>query len=153
MPLLSYIFRRVLQLIPTWIFIIIVIFALVRLLPGDPASAILGDRALDADVARINHELGLDQPLPMQFLVFARQVMTGDLGNSINLKMPVLDLIAQRLPVTLLLTFMAALIALLLAVPLAFLAATRQDRAADTAIRGPSRSGCRSRSSISASSF
>ncbi len=136
MPLLSYIFRRVLQLIPTWIFIIIVIFALVRLLPGDPASAILGDRALDADVARINHELGLDQPLPMQFLVFARQVMTGDLGNSINLKMPVLDLIAQRLPVTLLLTFMAALIALLLAVPLAFLAATRQDRAADTAIRG-----------------
>jgi peptide/nickel transport system permease protein len=136
LPLLSYIFRRVLQLIPTWIFIIIVIFALVRLLPGDPASAILGDRALDADVARINHELGLDQPLPIQFLIFARQVMTGDLGNSINLKMPVLDLIAQRLPVTLLLTFMAALIALLLAVPLAFLAATRQDRVADTAIRG-----------------
>ncbi len=136
MPLLSYIFRRVLQLIPTWIFIIIVVFALVRLLPGDPASAILGDRALDADVARINHELGLDQPLPVQFLVFVQQVMTGNLGNSINLKAPVVDLIAQRLPVTLLLTAMAALIALMLAVPLAFLAAMRQDRIADTAIRG-----------------
>ena len=136
MPLLSYIFRRVLQLIPTWIFIIVVVFALVRLLPGDPASAILGDRALDADVIRINHELGLDQPVPVQFLIFSRDVLTGDLGNSITLKMPVADLIAQRLPVTLLLTFMAALIALLLAVPLAFLAATRQDRVADTAIRG-----------------
>ena len=136
LPLLSYIFRRVLQLIPTWIFIVIVVFTLVRLLPGDPASAILGDRALDADVARINHELGLDQPLPVQFLIFARQVMTGNLGDSINLKTPVVDLIAQRLPVTLLLTGMAALIALALAVPLAFLAAVRQDRVADTTIRG-----------------
>lgn len=136
MPLLSYIFRRVLQLIPTWIFIIIVVFALVRLLPGDPASAILGDRALDADVARINRELGLDQPLPVQFLVFAQQIMTGNLGDSINLKTPVVELIAQRLPVTLLLTFMAALIAILMAVPLAFLAAIRQDRFADTTIRG-----------------
>jgi peptide/nickel transport system permease protein len=136
LPLLSYIFRRVLQLIPTWIFIIIVIFTLVRLLPGDPASAILGDRALDADVTRINHELGLDQPLPIQFLIFSKEVLTGDLGNSISLKTPVVQLIAQRLPVTLLLTVMAALIALLLAVPLAFLAATRQDRIADTTIRG-----------------
>ena len=135
MPLLSYVFRRILQLIPTWIFIIIVVFALVRLLPGDPASAILGDRALDADVARINHELGLDQPLPIQFLYFCQQVLTGDLGNSIHLKAPVVELIAQRLPVTLLLTFMAAVIALLMAVPLAFLAAMRQDHVADTAIR------------------
>ena len=136
MPLLSYIFRRILQLIPTWIFIIIVVFALVRLLPGDPASAILGDRALDADVARINHELGLDQPLPVQFLVFVQQIVTGNLGDSINLKTAVVDLIAQRLPVTLLLTVMAALIAILMAVPLAFLAAVRQDHISDTTIRG-----------------
>lgn len=136
MPLLSYIFRRVLQLIPTLIFILIVVFALVRLLPGDPASAMLGDRALDADVERINHELGLDQPVPVQFFYFVRQVLTGDLGRSISLKMPVIDVIAQRLPVTLLLTAMAALIALVLSVPLAFLAATRRDGVADAAIRG-----------------
>ena len=136
MPLLSYIFRRVLQLIPTLIFILIVVFALVRLLPGDPASAMLGDRALDADVERINHELGLDQPVPVQFLYFVRQVLTGDLGRSISLKMPVADVIAQRMPVTLLLTAMAALIALVLSVPLAFIAATRRDGVADTAIRG-----------------
>lgn len=136
MPLLSFIFRRVLQLIPTLIFILVVVFALVRLLPGDPASAMLGDRALDADVERINHELGLDQPMPVQFVYFVRQVLTGDLGRSISLKMPVADVIAQRMPVTLLLTAMAALIALILAVPLAFIAATRRDGIADTAIRG-----------------
>jgi peptide/nickel transport system permease protein len=136
LSLLSYIFRRVLQLIPTLLFILIVVFVLVRLLPGDPASAALGDRALDADVQRINRELGLDQPLPIQFLYFLKQVATGNLGVSISLKVPVTQLIMQRLPVTLLLTVMAALIALVLAVPLAFVAALRQDKAADTAIRG-----------------
>jgi len=136
LSLLSYIFRRVLQLIPTLLFILIVVFVLVRLLPGDPASAALGDRALDADVQRINRELGLDQPLPIQFLYFLKQVATGNLGVSISLKVPVTQLIMQRLPVTLLLTAMAALIALLLAVPLAFVAALKQDKTADTAIRG-----------------
>jgi peptide/nickel transport system permease protein len=136
LPLLSYIFRRVLQLIPTLLFILIVVFVLVRLLPGDPASAALGDRALDADVQRINRELGLDQPLPIQFLYFLKQIATGNLGVSISLKVPVTQLIVQRLPVTLLLTAMAALIALLLAVPLAFVAALRQDKTADTVIRG-----------------
>lgn len=136
MSLISFIFHRLLQLIPTLIFILVVVFVLVRLLPGDPASAILGDRAIDADVTRINHQLGLDQPLPVQFLSFVQQVATGNLGNSIQLKLPVVTIIAQRMPVTLLLTVMAALIALLLAVPLAFLAALRRDRAADTIIRG-----------------
>ena len=136
MSLLSYIFKRVLQLIPTLAIILIVVFVLVRLLPGDPASARLGDRALDADVERINRELGLDQPLPVQFFYFLGQVATGNLGNSITLKAPVVDLIAQRLPVTMLLTAMAALIALALAVPLAFVAALRQNKIADTVIRG-----------------
>ena len=136
MSLLLYVFRRILQLIPTFFFILVVVFLLVRLLPGDPASAMLGDRALDADVTRIKHDLGLDQPLPIQFVYFVKQVATGDLGESIALKMPVATVIAQRLPVTLLLTIMAALIAIVLSVPLAFLAALRQDKAADTTIRG-----------------
>jgi peptide/nickel transport system permease protein len=133
---LNYITRRLLQLIPTLLFILVVIFVLVRLLPGDPASAILGDRAKDEDVARINAELGLDKPLPVQFLVFVRNAATGDLGDSIHLKVSVARLIAERLPVTLMLTAMAALIALVLAVPLAFLAATRAGRLSDNAIRG-----------------
>jgi peptide/nickel transport system permease protein len=123
-------------MIPTVVFILVVTFVLIRLLPGDPASAMLGDRALDADVARINASLGLDKPVIIQFFYFVRRVFTGDLGNSISLKIPVVQLIAQRLPVTLMLIGMAAVIALLLAVPLAFVAALKREQAADTAIRG-----------------
>ena len=136
MPTMLFIARRLLQLVPTLVFILIVVFVLVRLLPGDPASAILGDRALDADVERINHELGLDRSLPVQFLVFVKSVAKGDLGNSIQLRVPVRNLILQRLPITIMLTVMAAVIALLLAVPLAFVAALRRDKWADAGIRG-----------------
>lgn len=123
-------------MIPTVVFILVVTFVLIRLLPGDPASAMLGDRALDADVARINASLGLDKPVIVQFFYFVRRVFTGDLGNSISLRIPVLQLIAQRLPVTLMLIGMAAVIALFLAVPLAFVAALRREQAPDTVIRG-----------------
>ena len=136
MPLLGFIIRRVLQTIPTICFILVVTFVLVRLLPGDPASAMLGDRAIDADVARINAKLGLDRSIPVQFLYFTQAVLTGDLGNSIGLKLPVLELIMHRLPVTLMLTGMAAVIALVLALPLSFVAALNRHRAPDTIIRG-----------------
>ncbi|MBC7737859.1 MAG: ABC transporter permease [Candidatus Saccharibacteria bacterium] len=131
-----YVARRLLQLIPTLAFILVVVFILVRLLPGDPTSAILGDRALDADVERINRQLGLDRSLIVQFGAFLKAVVMGDLGNSITLKVPVTQLIAQRLPVTILLTVMSAVIALVLAVPLAFVAALRRGRGSDAVIRG-----------------
>jgi peptide/nickel transport system permease protein len=133
---LGFILRRVLQTIPTIVFILVVIFILVRLLPGDPASAMLGDRARDADVIRINSKLGLDRPIPLQFFYFVDTVLSGDLGNSIGLKLPVATLVAQRLPVTLMLSAMSAVIALLLAVPLSFLAALNRGRAPDALIRG-----------------
>ncbi len=136
MPTILFIARRLLQLVPTLAFILVVVFVLVRLLPGDPASAILGDRALDADVERINRELGLDRSLPVQFAVFVKSVAQGDFGNSIQLRLPVRDLILQRLPITIMLTVMSAVIALLLAVPLAFVAALRRDKWADASIRG-----------------
>lgn len=128
--------RRLLQLIPTFMFILVVVFVLVRLLPGDPTSAILGEHAKDADVARINHDLGLDRAIPVQFVLFLKSVVTGDLGTSITLKLPVTALIAQRLPVTVMLTVMAALMALVMAVPLAFVAALRREELADSVIRG-----------------
>ncbi len=136
MPLSEFIARRLLQLIPTLIFILIVVFVLVRLLPGDPTSAILGDRGTDADIDRINRQLGIDRSIPVQFWLFVKSVFTADLGNSIVLKRPVTELIVQRLPVTVALTALAALIALCLAVPLAFVAALRRDQLADNAIRG-----------------
>ncbi len=112
MPSLGYLVRRILLIGPTLVVILLVTFILVRSLPGDPASAMIGDRATGADVARINAELGLDKPLPVQFLYFVRRVLTGDLGTSFALRLPVTQVIAERLPVTLLLTAMSAVLAL-----------------------------------------
>ena len=133
---LNHVAKRLIQLVPTLFFVLVVIFVLVRLLPGDPTSAMLGDRATDADVARLNAQLGLDRSIPAQFLLFLQRIVQGDLGISIHLKVPVMRLILEKMPVTLALTGFAAILALLMAVPLAFVAAMRRGRAADTAIRG-----------------
>jgi len=132
---LNYLVVRLLQILPTFFLIMLIAFVLVRLLPGDPTSALLGIKATDADVARANARLGLDQPIAVQFLYFLRNFFKGDLGDSIVLKVPVMTLILQRLPVTLLLSAFAGLLALLLAVPLAFLAALNRDAKTDTVIR------------------
>ena len=126
---------RLLQILPTFFLIMLVCFFLVRLLPGDPTSAMLGIKANDADVARINASLGLDQPIPVQFGYFLRNFFRGDLGDSIVLKVPVMQLVAERLPVTLFLTGFAAIFSVLLAVPLAVMAALRRDSPVDTTIR------------------
>jgi peptide/nickel transport system permease protein len=136
LPSPSYVVTRLLQIVPTFLFIMVVVFVLVRLLPGDPASAVLGERATDEAVARINARLGLDRPIPVQFAIFVGRFLQGDLGGSIHLKVPVSRLVRERLPVTLMLTAYAAVLALLLAVPLAFVAALRRDRVADAVIRG-----------------
>jgi peptide/nickel transport system permease protein len=85
---LNYLVVRLLQILPTFFLIMAVCFFLVRMLPGDPTSAILGIHATDEDVARINHDLGLDQPIPVQFGYFLRNFFAGDLGDSIVLKVP-----------------------------------------------------------------
>ena len=132
----NYVLKRLLQIIPTFLAVMLVVFLLVRLLPGDPASAILGDRATDEIVARTNRELGLDRPLPVQFGLFVLNLLQGNLGDSISLKVPVLRLIAERLPITLFLTVYAAALGLLMAVPLAVLAAVRRNTWIDGVIRG-----------------
>lgn len=132
----TYVLKRLLQIIPTFIAVLILVFLLVRLLPGDPASAILGDRATPEIVERTRRELGLDKPLPVQFGIFVQHLLRGDLGESSSLKVPVLRLIVERLPVTLFLSVYAALIAVLLAVPLAVLAAVRRNTWVDSLIRG-----------------
>ncbi|MDV6375450.1 ABC transporter permease [Deinococcus arenicola] len=131
----SYVIRRLLQIIPTFLAVMLVVFLLVRLLPGDPASAILGDRATAEIVERTNRELGLDKPLPVQFGVFVRNFLQGDLGDSISLKIPVIRLIGERLPTTLFLTVYAAVLGVLMAVPLAVLAAVRRNTWVDALIR------------------
>lgn len=133
---LRYIALRLLQIIPTFLLIMVVVFVLVRLLPGDPTSALLGERATDEAVERINRQLGLDRPIIVQFGFFLeRLIIDGDLGESIVLKTSVIGLIFDRLPVTLLLTALAGLLALLMAVPLAFVAALRHGGLVDNGIR------------------
>ncbi len=131
----SYVLQRLLQIIPTFLLIMVGVFVLVRLLPGDPVSAMLGDRATDEAVRRLTAQMGLDRSIPEQFVGFVSQFVTGDLGTSLVLKVPVSQLIADRLPVTLFLSLFAVVLALLLALPLAFWAALRRERAADHAIR------------------
>jgi ABC-type microcin C transport system permease subunit YejB len=77
----SYIIVRVLQVIPTFFVVMALVFVMVRLLPGDPTSAILGARATEELIARTNKELGLDKPLPVQFAIFVQNFFRGDLGE------------------------------------------------------------------------
>ena len=132
----QYALTRLLQIIPTFFVVMLLVFVMVRLLPGDPASAILGDRVTDEAIAQVNRRLGLDQPLPVQFGIFVRNFFQGDLGSSANLRVPVLELIKERMPVTLYLTVYAGVLAALLAVPLAILAAFQRNTWVDGLIRG-----------------
>ena len=132
---LNYVLIRLMQVVPTFFLIMIIVFILVRLLPGDPTSAVLGIHATDEAVTRINNELGLNRPVPVQFGIFLENFFKGDLGSSIILKVPVIDLVLQRLPVTLFLTALAGLMAVVMAVPMALLGAVKRDSALDNLIR------------------
>ena len=138
---LGYVLRRVLQMVPTLAFILVATFVLVRLLPGDPLSAIAGDRVTDAQVAQARAAYGLDQPILAQFILYVRRVLTGDLGRSIVVQVPVWSLVRDRLPPTLMLSGMAVLIGIGLAVPLAFVSALRRGRPSDIAIRAGAQVG------------
>jgi peptide/nickel transport system permease protein len=132
---LNYVIVRLAQIVPTFFLIMVVIFVLVRLLPGDPTSAVLGIHATEEAVQRINADLGLDKSIAVQFGLFFEHFLRGDLGDSIILKVAVMDLVLQRLPVTLFLTAFAALLAVLFAVPMALISAVRRDSLLDNAVR------------------
>jgi len=131
----TYIASRLAQIVPTLLSIGAIVFLLVHILPGGPIAALLGDKANDEAIARITSQYGLDQPLWVQFGKFIAALAHGDLGESLAFRVPVARLISERLPVTLMLTGMAGLLALLLAVPLAFVAALNRNRWPDLLIR------------------
>jgi peptide/nickel transport system permease protein len=131
----SYVATRLLQMIPTFLLIGGAVFVLARLLPGDFASAMLSDRATEEAVQRLTKQLGLDLSIGAQFVAFLQGVLRGELGNSLAFRVPVTALIAERLPVTLMLTGLATLFAIALAVPLAFVAALWANRWPDLLIR------------------
>ncbi len=96
---------RVLQLVPTTVGALVLVFFLMRVLPGDPAAAMLGNNATPQAVADLHSQLGLDKPLLEQFLEYASGLMRLDLGRSLALRTPVTTLLAQSVVPTLLLTF------------------------------------------------
>ncbi|NCY23304.1 MAG: ABC transporter permease [Alphaproteobacteria bacterium] len=121
----SYVTRRILATIPVLGVVAIVVFLLLRLSPGDPAAIIAGDNASLEDIAMIREQLGLDRPLLQQFILWAMQLLGGDLGNSIYLSRPVLGLIVERVEPTVALALTTMVFAMLLAIPMGVLAAWR----------------------------
>jgi peptide/nickel transport system permease protein len=126
-----YLLRRLLAVVPVMLVVATVAFVLIHLAPGDPASVIAGPYATQEDIARLHHQLGLDQPLPLQLVKWYGRLLAGDLGDSIFLRRPVIEAIAERLEPTLLLTGWAILIAVLLGVPAGVLSARYHNSALD----------------------
>ena len=127
--------RRVLQSIPVLVGISLVVFALIHLMPGDPAHSALGPRATPEAVEALRQAWGLDASLPQQYWLFVQRLATGDLGTSTTYHQPIGPLVAERLPVTAWLVVYATTLACLIAVPLALLAAARRGRWPDGAVR------------------
>ena len=131
----TYIARRLVQLVPVVFGITLVLFFLLRLIPGDPATAMLGDRATDDAVARLNHHLGLDRPIYVQYAYFLRNLATLDLGQSIKFGVPVSSLLFGRLQVSLSVVAVTLLLCCLISIPLGILAALKKDSLIDNLVR------------------
>lgn len=130
-----YILRRVALALPALFGLILLTFILSRVIPGDPAATLAGDAATPAQLADIRARYGLDRPILEQAFIHVRQVLTGDLGNSVFSGRPVAEEIVQRLPATLELTAVALLLATLLGVPLGLVAALDHNGPIDHLVR------------------
>lgn len=127
--------RRLLAAIPTLLAVLTLVFVLVRIVPGDPAVAILGDRATPAAVAALQARLGLDQPVWAQYVSFLRQYLSGDFGASMVTNRPILADVAAVLPHTIDLTLAAMLIGTLIGIPAGVSAAVHRNGVIDVAAR------------------
>ncbi len=126
-----YLIKRLLTILPTMLGVVTLVFFLVHLIPGDPVAVMLGEHAMAVEKAALRHQLGLDQPLLHQYLMFLKGIFQGNLGNSIFYRLPVSAVIASRLPATIILAAAAMAVALLIALPLGILAGCRQYSAID----------------------
>ena len=127
----TFVIRRLLLAIPTLIGVTILTFCLIHLAPGGPQAALAGEKATPEQIARLTHELGLDRPLYVQYADWVGALLHGDLGFSYLRQAPVLQLIGQRLPQTMLLMGCALVVSVLLAVPLGVYQAYRRNTAFD----------------------
>lgn len=131
----AYILRRLVQAVPVVIGVTILVFFMIHLVPGDPARTMLGVHATPKKVAALHHEWGLDQSIPEQYKLFMGRLLHGNLGDSLFYHVSARSLIWQRLPVTLWLIAYGTVLSILIALPLAMIAATRKDAFRDQAVR------------------
>ncbi len=130
----GYVLRRVLSTIPVIAIVAFIIFSILYIAPGDPAAIIAGDQATPADIQRIRDNLGLDRPFLVRFAEWAANVAQGDFGTSIATNLPVSQLIGQRVGPTLSLMLVTIVCAVVVAVPLGILAASKAGRLPDQLI-------------------
>ena len=131
--MLRFTVRRLLLTIPVLLGVATLVFALLHLVPGDPAQVMLGEAAAQSDVDALRNKLGLDRPFAAQYVQFIAGVVQGDFGTSFRYGTPVFSEIAQRLPNTLELALAAMSVAMLIAIPLGILGALYRGKAIDQA--------------------
>jgi len=131
----AYILRRLVQAIPVLFGVTLIVFFMIHLVPGDPARTMLGVHATPRRVAALHREWGLDRSVPEQYWLYLKRLLHGNLGTSLFYRVSTASLISGRLPVTLWLIAYGTILSIVIALPLATLAATRKDRAADQAVR------------------
>jgi peptide/nickel transport system permease protein len=125
--MLRFVLRRLALLVPVLVGLSILLFAWVRALPGDPARALLGERATPGAIARVNEAYGFNEPLIQQYLIYVKALLSGDFGSSIKTGRPVAESFLERFPAT-----MALVFAVVVGIPLGYLAARHQGRFLDT---------------------
>ncbi|KZE50458.1 peptide ABC transporter permease [Brevibacillus parabrevis] len=129
-----YIVRRLLQMIPVLLGVILVVFLIMQMVPGDPAVLLAGEGASAETIAKIRTQLGLDQPVMVQYFHYVTDVMTGDLGTSLRSNLPVFDEIMARLPATIELAVASIFVTIVLGMVAGIISATKQYSAADITI-------------------
>src|SRR5580692_2481391 len=132
---MTFVFRRLLLLVPTVLGVTIIAFFMIHLIPGDPARTILGIHSTPRGIAILHQEWGLNRPLASQYWLFMDRLFHGNLGTSLYYNVPVWGLITSHLPPTLWLICYAAVLAVLISVPLAMIAASRKDAVRDHVVR------------------
>lgn len=125
--MIQYFLRRILASIPVLFGILLVTFALARLIPGDPCRAILGEKATQAVCDRFIREKGLDRPIPEQFGIYMGEILRGDFGQSIRYGMPITRLLGERLPMTIELSFAALFVSIVVGIPLGIISAVKHN--------------------------
>jgi peptide/nickel transport system permease protein len=129
--MLQFIIRRLVASIPVLLGVVVIVFVIVRVIPGDPCTALLGEKANAERCAQFNERIGLHQPIPVQLGIYLKDVVTLDFGTSTKFGRPVTELLLQRLPTTVELTIYALIFAIVVGMSLGILAASRRNSAAD----------------------